>query len=288
MTMKLPHGQKRQIYELIKLALMEDLGDGDHTSLSCIPADRKGHMQLLAKDTGIIAGVQVALWVFESVDKNILTKVYIEDGQSVKHGDIVLEVEGSEQSLLRAERVVLNFMQRMSGIATKTHLYAKHISHTKCRLLDTRKTTPGLRALEKWAVRLGGGHNHRMGLYDMILLKDNHVDFAGGIQKAIELANRYIGETEKNLAIEIEVRNFDELAEVLKTGKVQRIMLDNFSVEDTRKAVQLIGGKFETESSGGIDFDNLAAYAQTGVTYLSVGALTHSVKSFDLSLKALK
>lgn len=274
--------------EQIKIWFAEDIGDGDHTSLSCIPASAQGKSRLIIKESGVLAGVEVAKKIFSAFDPELKVNVFIQDGAQVKPGDIVFEVVGKVLSLLQTERLMLNVMQRMSGIATVTHKYVEQLKGLKTRVLDTRKTTPGLRLLEKEAVHIGGGVNHRIGLYDMILLKDNHVDFAGGIDKAILSAQKYIAEKEKALKIEIEVRSFTEIEQVLETGGVDRIMLDNFSVEDTRKAVDLIAGRFETESSGGITFDTLRAYAECGVDYISVGALTHSVKSLDISFKAVK
>ena len=272
----------------IKHWLAEDIGDGDHTTLCCIPADAIGRSRLIVKDTGIIAGIEVAKKVFEIFDKELRITQYMHDGDEVKPKDIAFEVEGKVRSLLQTERLMLNIMQRMSGIATRTREYVKLLEGTRTRILDTRKTTPGLRMLEKEAVLIGGGCNHRIGLYDMILLKDNHIDFAGGISKAIDRANKYLKDNNKNLKIEIEVRNFDELNEVLASGNVNRIMLDNFSVADTRKAVEIIGGRFETESSGGITETTIREYALAGVDYISVGALTHSIKSLDMSFKAIK
>ena len=266
----------------------EDIGDGDHTSLSCIPADAQGTSQLIIKEEGILAGVEVARIVFETFDPTLKMETYITDGTHVKPGDIAFRVSGKVLSLLQTERLMLNIMQRMSGIATTTHRYVERLEGTDTRVLDTRKTTPGLRLLEKEAVRIGGGTNHRIGLYDMILLKDNHVDFAGGIPQAITRAQEYCRKKGKNLKIEIEVRSFDEINQVLKTGGVDRIMLDNFSVADTRKAVLLIDHRYETESSGGITIDTLRDYALCGVDYISVGALTHSIKSLDMSFKAVK
>lgn len=274
------------IDELIKLAFAEDIGDGDHTTLSSIPADEMGKSRLIIKEDGILAGVEVAKTIFHAFDPQLKISVNIQDGSAVKKGDIAFIVEGKVQSLLQTERLVLNVMQRMSGIATTTRKYVKELEGTNTRVLDTRKTTPGMRMLEKEAVKIGGGVNHRIGLFDMILLKDNHVDFAGGIRKAINRAQDYLKEKNKTLQIEIEVRNFDELEEALQTGGVDRIMLDNFSVEDTRKAVKHVNGRVELESSGGITFDTLRSYAETGVDYISVGALTHSIKSLDMSLKA--
>ena len=272
----------------IKLWLAEDIGDGDHTTLCCIPADAVGRSRLIVKDTGIIAGIEVAKKVFEIFDNELIITQYMHDGDEVKPKDIAFDVEGKVRSLLQTERLMLNIMQRMSGIATRTREYVKLLEGTRTRILDTRKTTPGLRMLEKEAVLIGGGCNHRIGLYDMILLKDNHIDFAGGISQAIDRANKYLKDNNKNLKIEIEVRNFDELNEVLALGNVNRIMLDNFSVADTRKAVEIIGGRFETESSGGITETTIREYALAGVDYISVGALTHSIKSLDMSFKAIK
>ncbi len=274
-------------YQLISLWFAEDIGDGDHTTLSCIPAGALGKSQLIVKENGVIAGVEVARKIFHAFDPELKMTVFINDGAEVKKGDIAFVVEGKIQSLLQTERLMLNIMQRMSGIATRTREYVKALEGTKTRVLDTRKTTPGLRLLEKEAVKIGGGVNHRIGLFDMILLKDNHVDFAGGIEKAIIKAKEYCKTISKNLKIEIEVRNFDELNQVISIGGVDRIMLDNFTPENTRKAVELINGKYETESSGGITFSTLRDYAECGVDYISVGALTHSVKSLDLSFKAI-
>ncbi len=273
--------------QLISLWFAEDIGDGDHTTLSCIPASAMGKSQLIVKENGVLAGVEVAREIFRAFDPELKMTVFIADGAEVKVGDVAFVVEGKVQSLLQTERLMLNIMQRMSGVATCTREYVKALEGTKTRVLDTRKTTPGLRLLEKEAVKIGGGVNHRIGLYDMILLKDNHVDFAGGIDKAILRAQDYLKEKGKNLKIEIEVRNFDELAQVMAVGGVQRIMLDNFTPENTRKAVDIIAGKYETESSGGITFATLRDYAECGVDYISVGALTHSVKSMDMSFKAL-
>ena len=273
--------------QLISLWFAEDIGDGDHTTLSCIPADATGKSQLIIKENGVLAGVEVAREIFRAFDPGLKMSVFITDGAEVKVGDIAFEVEGKIQSLLQTERLMLNIMQRMSGVATRTREYVKALEGTKTRVLDTRKTTPGLRLLEKEAVKIGGGVNHRIGLYDMILLKDNHVDFAGGIESAIHRTKEYLKEKKKDLKIEIEVRNFDELARVMAVGGVDRIMLDNFTPENTRKAVEIIAGKYETESSGGITFDTLKDYADCGVDYISVGALTHSVKSLDMSFKAV-
>lgn len=273
--------------QLISLWFAEDIGDGDHTTLSCIPATAIGKSQLIIKENGVLAGVEVAREIFRAFDPELQMTVFLNDGAEVKVGDIAFVVEGKIQSLLQTERLMLNIMQRMSGVATRTREYVEALEGTKTRVLDTRKTTPGLRLLEKEAVKIGGGVNHRIGLYDMILLKDNHVDFAGGIDKAILRAKDYLKEKGKDLKIEIEVRNFDELAQVMAVGGVNRIMLDNFTPENTRKAVEIIAGKYETESSGGITFSTLKKYAECGVDFISVGALTHSVKSLDMSFKAV-
>ena len=273
--------------QLISLWFAEDIGDGDHTTLSCIPSTAVGKSQLIIKENGVLAGVEVACEIFRAFDPELKMTVYITDGTEVKVGDVAFVVEGKIQSLLQTERLMLNIMQRMSGVATRTREYVKALESTKTRVLDTRKTTPGLRLLEKEAVKIGGGVNHRIGLYDMILLKDNHVDFAGGIAQAIQRAKAYLKEKGKDLKIEIEVRNFDELAQVMAEEGVDRIMLDNFTPENTRKAVEIIAGKYETESSGGITFATLKEYAECGVDYISVGALTHSVKSLDMSFKAV-
>jgi len=273
--------------QLISLWFAEDIGDGDHTTLSCIPSTAVGKSQLIIKENGVLAGVEVACEIFRAFDPELKMTVYITDGTEVKVGDVAFVVEGKIQSLLQTERLMLNIMQRMSGVATRTREYVKALEGTNTRVLDTRKTTPGLRLLEKAAVKIGGGVNHRIGLYDMILLKDNHVDFAGGIAQAIQRTKAYLKEKGKDLKIEIEVRNFDELAQVMNEGGVDRIMLDNFTPENTRKAVEIIGGKYETESSGGITFATLKEYAECGVDYISVGALTHSVKSLDMSFKAV-
>ncbi len=276
------------IIKFIEQALLEDIGDGDHTSLSCIPGNQTGKARLLVKQPGIIAGVEVARQIYQIFDPSLQINVFISDGTPVKAGEVAFEVTGKETSILQTERLVLNFMQRMSGIATQTHEYVTLLEGLKTKILDTRKTTPGMRIFEKMAVKLGGGENHRMGLYDMILIKDNHVDFAGGIAQAIERAKKYLNEKGKQLEIEIEARSFDEIEEILRVGGVQRIMIDNFSVEDTQKAVTIIGGRYQTESSGGITKANLRDYAACGVDFISVGALTHQIKSLDLSLKAVK
>lgn len=277
----------KQLIDLfIKNAIAEDVGDGDHTSLSTIAAGTQGKARLIVKEDGILAGVELALEIFNQLDANLKTTVFIKDGAAVKYGDIALTVQGSTHSILLAERLVLNCMQRMSGIATKTNRIVTALKPYKTQVLDTRKTTPGLRYLEKWAVKIGGGVNHRIGLYDMILIKDNHVDYAGGIANAINAANNYLKETGKNLEIEIEVRNLTELNEVLATGNINRIMLDNFDLPLLKQAVEIIDGRFTTEASGGIVEENVTEYAACGVDFISMGALTHSVKSLDLSLKA--
>lgn len=271
---------------LIDLAFAEDIGDGDHTTLCCIPEDAMGKSHLLIKEDGILAGVEVAKRVFAKFDPTMQVEVLINDGTPVKKGDIAMVVTAKVRSLLQTERLMLNIMQRMSGIATMTNKYVERLKGTKTHVLDTRKTTPGLRMLEKQAVKIGGGMNHRIGLFDMILLKDNHIDFCGGITNAITRCHEYLKEKGLDLKIEIEVRNFDELAEAMNCGGINRIMLDNFSVADTKKAVGIVGGKFETESSGGITFDTIRDYAECGVDFISVGALTHSVKGLDMSFKA--
>lgn len=279
---------KQLIHQFITASLTEDVGDGDHTSLATIEKGTQGKAILLVKDSGILAGVELALEIFKVVNLDLKLAVFLNDGAEVKPKDIAFEVTGDAQSILKAERLVLNCMQRMSGIATITNEIVDLLQGTNTQVLDTRKTTPGLRYLEKWAVRIGGGVNHRFGLYDMILIKDNHVDYSGGIRTAIENANNYLKETGKKLAIEIEVRNFDELEQVLQTGNVNRIMLDNFNFHDLKQAVNMIEGRYITEASGGITVDNVRNYADCGVDYVSLGALTHSVKSLDLSLKAVK
>jgi nicotinate-nucleotide pyrophosphorylase (carboxylating) len=278
---------KLLIDQFILNSLNEDVGDGDHTSLATIPAGTKGKAKLLVKDEGILAGVELALEIFHIVDAGLKVTTFLNDGEKIKPKDIAFEVEGDAQNILKAERLVLNCMQRMSGIATKTRQIADLLHGTNTKVLDTRKTTPGMRYLEKWAVRIGGGVNHRFGLYDMILIKDNHVDYSGGIMQAIKNAQQYIINQNKKLAIEIEVRNLEELQQVLQTGGINRILLDNFSFDDLREAVKIISGRFITEASGGITIDNIRDYAACGVDYISVGALTHSVKSLDLSLKAV-
>lgn len=275
------------IDEIIDNAFREDIGEGDHSTLSCVPENGKGTARLLVKDTGIIAGVELAERIFKRYDPSLEIEVFIKDGSSVKPGDVAFIVKGRSQSILSTERLVLNFMQRMSGIATQTSQIVQLIEGTSVKLLDTRKTTPGVRYMEKWAVRIGGGHNHRFALYDMIMLKDNHVDYAGGIRQAIERANTYLKETEKDLKIEIEVRNEDELAQVLEVGNVDRIMLDNFSPERIVESLKTIPDQYEVEASGGITMETIRSYAETGVDYISVGALTHSFDSLDMSLKAV-
>lgn len=275
------------IDELIKLAFKEDLGDGDHSALSCVPENAMGKAKLLVKDNGVIAGVELAQRIFHYYDPELSIKVLIKDGEKVKTGDIVFEIEGKSRAILATERLVLNFMQRMSAIATKTSEYVDIVKGTNVKILDTRKTTPGLRHIEKWAVRIGGGHNHRMGLYDMIMIKDNHIDYAGGIKQAIEEANRYIIEKKLTIKIEIEARDEKELDEILAVGKVDRIMLDNFTPEKIKEVLPRIPKDFETEASGNITRKTLRAYAETGVDFISSGALTHSIQSLDLSLKAI-
>lgn len=278
----------RQIEKLIELSIAEDIGDGDHSSLASIPADSQGEVELMLKANGIIAGVEIAQMVYHFVDPDVLFTPIIPDGKAVKYGDRVFSARGRVHSLLKAERIVLNIMQRMSGIATQTHKYVEHIKGTRARVLDTRKTNPGMRVLDKMAVRMGGGTNHRMGLYDMIMLKDNHVDFAGGVTSAIRKAKKYLSDTGKKLDIEIECRNLEEVKEALTEGGVKRIMLDNFSVAETQRAVALIGGQVEVESSGGINLATIRAYAETGVDFISVGALTHHVPCLDMNLKKVR
>lgn len=279
---------EREIEIIISNAIREDVGDGDHSSLACIPENARGKAKLLVKDKGIIAGVNYAKRVFAYVDKTLKVDVRIEDGSEVTYGDVVLYVEGSPQSILKCERTVLNGMQRMSAIATKTKKFADLLKGTNTKILDTRKTTPGIRILEKWAVKIGGGENHRFGLFDMIMLKDNHIDFAGGITKAIEMTKEYLHETGRDLQIMVEARNLAEVKEILQNEGVHRILIDNFDYEDTKKAVKLIGNKCLTESSGNIDENTIRHYAECGVNYISSGALTHSVHNMDLSLKAIQ
>lgn len=272
---------------LIELAILEDIGDGDHSSLACIPAEAQGAAQVMMKQEGIVAGVRIAQRVYSRLDSSSKVQVFIPDGTRVKYGDIILRVDASVRTLLQAERIVLNIMQRMSGIATQTDVYVKLCEGTKARVLDTRKTTPGMRIFDKMAVAIGGGTNHRMGLFDMIMLKDNHIDFAGGIEKAIRRANDYLKQTGRDLKIEVETRSLGDVDRVMTCGGVSRIMLDNFSVADTRKAVELINGKYETESSGGIAIDTIRGYAECGVDYISVGAITHQIRSLDMNLKKI-
>lgn len=277
---------KLLVDQFILESLKEDVGDGDHTSLATIPDGTTGKAKLLVKDTGILAGVELAEEIFHIVDSSLKLSVFLKDGAEIKYGDVAFEVEGDSRMILTAERLVLNCMQHMSGVATKTRAINKILEGTNTRVLDTRKTTPGMRYLEKWAVRIGGGVNHRFGLYDMILIKDNHVDYSGGIKHAIENTHAYLKNQGKDLAIEIEVRNLNELEQVLQTGGINRILLDNFNLIDLREAVNIINNRYVTEASGGITIDNIRGYAECGVDYISVGALTHSVKSLDLSLKA--
>ena len=277
----------KEIDLIITNAIREDVGDGDHSSLACIPSTAKGKAKLLVKDEGIVAGVAFAKQVFAYIDKNLIVETFIEDGSKVKYGDIVFNVKGTSQSILKAERIVLNAMQRMSAIATKTRTFVELLEGTKTKILDTRKTTPGIRALEKWAVKIGGGENHRFALYDMIMLKDNHIDFAGGITKAINQTMQYLKDTNRDLKIIVEARNLKEIEEILQNEGIYRILIDNFNYEDTKKAVKLIGNKCLTESSGGINEHTIRQYAECGVDYISCGALTHSVHNMDLSLKAV-
>ncbi len=276
------------IEEFIKFSLQEDIGTGDHTSMACVPPDSKGKAQLIIKDTGVLAGMEVAPIIFKMVDPTLVFTKIIDDGTIVNHGDIAFTVEGTDQSILKSERLVLNCMQRMSGIASATRLYVERLAGLPARVLDTRKTTPLMRDLEKWAVRIGGGMNHRMGLYDMILIKDNHVDYAGGIVAAIKNVRSYLEKTGNTIPVEIETRNLNEVKQVLGEGGVNRIMLDNFTPPQLREAVDLIAKRFETEASGGITLDTIRSYGETGVDFISVGALTHTFKSLDMSLKAYK
>ena len=272
---------------IIKNAIREDVGDGDHSSLACIPNSAQGKAKLLVKDKGIIAGVEFAKMIFNFVDKDMKVETFINDGEEVRYGDVVFQVSGSAQSILKAERLVLNSMQRMSAIATKTKMFVDLLAGTQTKILDTRKTTPGIRAIEKWAVKIGGGENHRFALYDMIMLKDNHIDFAGGISQSIEKTKQYLSNTKKELKIIVEARNLDEVQQILDAGGVYRILLDNFDYETTKKAVQMIGTQCLTESSGNINEKTIRSYAECGVNYISSGALTHSVYNMDLSLKAI-
>lgn len=278
----------KEISIIIANAIREDVGDGDHSSLACIPYDALGEAKLIVKEKGILAGVDFAKQVFDFVDSNLEVEVLIPDGEPVKYGDVAFYVSGLSQSILKAERLVLNGMQRMSAIATKTNEFVKLLEGTNTKILDTRKTTPGIRALEKWAVKIGGGENHRFALYDMIMLKDNHIDFAGGITKAIEATKSYLSENKLNLKIIVEARNLKEIKEILQNEGVYRILIDNFNYEDTKKAVDIIGGKCLTESSGGITKETARKYAECGVDYISSGALTHSVSNLDMSLKAVE
>jgi len=278
---------QKEIELIIANAIREDVGDGDHSSLSCIPSTAKGKAKLLVKDKGVIAGVEFAKQVFAYVDENMTVETLIDDGDEVNHGDIVFYVEGASQSILKAERLVLNAMQRMSAIATKTKQFVDLLEGTGTKILDTRKTTPGIRALEKWAVKIGGGENHRFALYDMIMLKDNHIDFAGGITKAINKTKAYLKETNRDLKIIVEARSLKEIEEILESDGIYRILIDNFNYDNTRKAVKLIGDKCLTESSGGINEKTVRKYAECGVDFISSGALTHSVYNMDLSLKAV-
>ena len=282
-----PEQFEKEIELIIKNAIREDIGDGDHSSLACIPASAAGKAKLLVKDQGILAGVDFAKRVFEYVDPDLKLEIKIKDGELVKRGNIAFYVQGSSQSILKAERLVLNAMQRMSAIATKTSEFVRKLEGTKTKILDTRKTTPGIRALEKWAVKIGGGENHRFALYDMVMLKDNHIDFAGGITKAIEKTQKYLKENNLDLKIIVEARDMAEIREILKSDGIYRILIDNFNYEDTRKAVDLINGKCLTESSGGITLETARNYAECGVDFISSGALTHSVHNLDLSLKAV-
>lgn len=274
------------VEELIELAIKEDIGDGDHTSLSTIPDTERGRMKLLIKQEGIVAGIEVARMVFSRLDKSVTFEQYLNDGDRVKVGDIAFRVEGRLITLLQSERIILNIMQRMSGVATQTSVYVKALEGLKTRVLDTRKTTPGMRVLEKMAVKLGGGDNHRMGLYDMILIKDNHVDFAGGVTQAVTKCREYLKKNNKELKIEVEVRSMDDIKELFAIGVPDRIMLDNFNIEQTKEAVAFINGAAEVESSGGITLQTMRSYAECGVDVISVGALTHQIKSLDMSLKA--
>ena len=275
------------IEKLINLAIAEDIGDGDHSSLSCIPKDATGSVKLMFKEKGVIAGIEIAAKIYERIDSNVEFTSLLSDGDEVSPGDFGFIAKGSVHTLLQAERIVLNVMQRMSGIATQTRRYVKEIEGTNAKILDTRKTTPGMRILDKLAVKIGGGYNHRMGLFDMIMLKDNHIDFAGGIEQAIKKANEYLKQTGRSLPIEVETRSLDDIKKVLSVGGVTRVMFDNFSVEKTRQAVELVNGRFETESSGGITLETIRSYAETGVDYISVGALTHQIKSLDMNLKKI-
>ncbi|MFZ2283920.1 MAG: carboxylating nicotinate-nucleotide diphosphorylase [Lutibacter sp.] len=278
---------EKELDLIISNAIREDVGEGDHSSLACIPKEAKGKAKLLVKEAGIIAGVEMAKKIFSYVDADLKVETIINDGETVNYGDVVFFVEGSSQSILKSERLVLNVMQRMSAIATKTNEFAKLLEGTKTKILDTRKTTPGIRAIEKWAVKIGGGENHRFALYDMIMLKDNHIDFAGGVSKAIEKTKNYLKANKLDLKIIVEARSIEEIKEILAHEGIHRILIDNFDFEETRKAVELIGDKCQTESSGGINLESVRKYAECGVDYVSSGALTHSVYNLDLSLKAV-
>lgn len=279
--------ETRILKEFIQRSVGEDLGDGDHTSLACIPWDATGKAELLIKEEGILAGINVAKEVFATIDNDLKCQFFLEDGSKIKPGDVVLSVQGRQQSILKSERLVLNIMQRMSGIATSTRQYVDRLSGLKTKILDTRKTTPGLRFLEKEAVKIGGGLNHRMGLFDMIMLKDNHIFYAGGIEKAIQKTNEYLRRNNKKLKIEIEASNLEDVRRIIATGGINRIMLDNFNIDDTRSAIKLIDGKYETESSGKITLETVRSYAECGVDFISVGALTHHLQSLDMSLEAV-
>ena len=279
--------ENRILREFILKSINEDVGEGDHSSKACIPENATGKAKLLIKEAGILAGIRIAKEVFANIDKKLEIEILINDGAKIFPGDVAFIISGNQQSILRSERLVLNIIQRMSGIATRTREYVDQLSGLHSKILDTRKTTPGMRFAEKEAVRIGGGQNHRMGLYDMIMLKDNHIDYAGGIKNAIERTNDYLKKKNKNLMIEIEARNIKDIKEILEHGGIDRIMLDNFSLEDTKTAVKMIGGRFETESSGGITIETVRSYAECGVDYISVGALTHNIRSLDMSLKAV-
>lgn len=278
----------QEIDRIITAAIKEDVGDGDHSAMACIPRDARGKAKLLVKESGVLAGMEFALRVFEKTDPDLKMQWLLKDGDPIKKGDIAFYVEGPSRAILRAERLVLNGMQRMSAIATKTRAFVNQLEGTGAKILDTRKTTPGIRALEKWAVRIGGGKNHRFGLFDMIMLKDNHIDFSGGVKMAIEKTNRYLKEHSLNLEIVVEARTMEEIEEILEVGGVDRILIDNFNFQETKEAVKLIGGRFKTESSGGITLETARQYAECGVDYISSGALTHSVHNLDLSLKAME
>lgn len=278
--------QNRILKDFILRSLDEDIGDGDHSSVACIPSGAAGKARLMVKEKGILSGCRIAEEVFRIADKNLKFDPFLNDGSEICPGDIVFHISGSIHSILKSERLVLNIMQRMSGIATSTRLYADRLRGLKAKILDTRKTTPGMRFLEKEAVRTGGGDNHRMGLYDMIMLKDNHIDYAGGIENAVRRTREYLQFSQKNLKVEIEARNLDDVRKILETGGVDRILLDNFNIADTREAVRLIAGRYETESSGGITLETLREYGECGVDYISAGALTHHIRSLDMSLKA--